>query len=459
MAVYIIFIVLLNVLLLGRTINFKPTVDDERRDRYKVGQFTPIITFWKMIRSSGDCHPKSLRLEHLLSIVLHTITCILIYIFFGSTHLSFLVAILFCVHPVNTQVSTWMNGKRYAVSAIIVLIMLKFVPYGIILYPLLTFFQISGLMSPIFYMIEGHWWAVFFMFMLFGLSRGHILRQISNRYHKQAPVGELRSTRAGKIIIAIKTFGFYTSHILFPTKVAFIHEFLDTFGNTEQDNKYWYKLDWRFYRGLLFVGILGVTMYLQWGNAIGRGVFWYFLFIAQWLNYPITITQSVTDRYCYLPMIGLLIAVTNGLIATGNVWVAYMWVGYLLAKNFYAVNSYNGIDETLRNNLFVYPDHIRARAALAERYIKKHIFHAAYYECQLGLEVRRTDFRLNTLAAKCLIFMDKEKYKEPIAHLIKTAKGNFNLGTEKNCKKHIQILEDMSVNWKGFDYEQEGKEE
>ena len=236
MSTRIITIILLNVILLARTIKYKPTVDDERREHYKKNQFSPLVTFWKMIRSSGDCNPP-LLLDHILNIILHTTTCVMIYLFLGADKISFLTALIFSAHPVNTQVSVWLNGKRYAISAIITILMLKYMPWGIILYPLLSFFQVSALMTPVFYLREGHWWAVFFMFLIFGLSRGHILKQISNRYRTHAPKGELRNTSNSKLIIGIKTFGFYTSHILFPTKIAFLHEFLDTFGKTEKDNK------------------------------------------------------------------------------------------------------------------------------------------------------------------------------------------------------------------------------
>lgn len=446
----IVLLILLNIVLLARSIRYKLTVDDEGRTKYKKGQFNKLTTLWRMLRSSGNCNP-NLTIDHILSILIHTTTVVLIYIFFNN----FMLALLFSLHPVNIQVSTWLNGKRYAISTILVLFMLKTMPYGIIIFPILSFFQINGIMTPILYAMSGYWWVIFAYPILFAFGKDHILRQIANRYQNHAPAGELRNTGHNKLIIGIKTFGFYTTHILLPTKVAFLHTFLDRFGTSNEDNEYWYSINWHFWRGLIMLLTIGTFMFLNWNNHIGKGLFWYLIFIVQWCNYPISITQSVTDRYCYLPMIGLL-AVLCQIVPTTYL---YVYAGYLLAKHIQTLPMYNGIEGTLTHNSFVYPKHLRIYASKAEHYMKQHLFHNAYGECVLGLRVRKNDFRLLTLGAKCLIFLDKTKYKEPIKELLNRAENNYVLGTEKNCRKQVQLLTDMAENWEGFDYENEQNKE
>ena len=124
-------IVLLNLVVFYRTLNYDMVIDDNCR-KFHTKDLTNnwFIRLYRCTRYSGY-GGIPIKLDHLLTILLHTTVCILIYIVLGNNTHSFIAALLFSIHPANNQVSIWLNGKRFAVMTILTLLMWMFKPYGV----------------------------------------------------------------------------------------------------------------------------------------------------------------------------------------------------------------------------------------------------------------------------------------------------------------------------------------
>lgn len=61
---------------------------------------------------------RSYRIDHMLTLSLHIITALLL------SHISFVAALLWSIHPCNHQTSIWLTGRRYSIINILFLTML-----------------------------------------------------------------------------------------------------------------------------------------------------------------------------------------------------------------------------------------------------------------------------------------------------------------------------------------------
>jgi len=183
----ILTIIIVNFILYFKTIFFNIIIDDirmraehEKKNTYNKWNFKCIVD-----RLYGAGTFKDLRVDHGFTIVLHTLAAILIYLSFGSNIVSFYAALLYSVHPVNNQTAIWLNGRRYIVNVILVLLIWMFKPIGIVAYAVTPLFQIGAISAPLLYLFTDYWYVSVVLMLFPLLCNKYIISKFKSRNNKR----------------------------------------------------------------------------------------------------------------------------------------------------------------------------------------------------------------------------------------------------------------------------------
>lgn len=422
-------LVLLNLLVFGRTIWYDIVIDDNCRKFHTKDLHKNIfVRLYRNTKYSGH-GGLPLKLEHSFTILIHTAVCIAIYLCFGKTPQSFIAALLFAVHPANNQVSVWMNGKRFGVTALLIVLAYGLKPYGIVFYILSPIWHASGLPALLLFHEYGWVWLLLIVPLLFYKK---IINKIGSRWER-IPYGEIKVIHPKKVIILIKMLGYHFCHCLLPRDMSFYHMFMERLGFSEEDNKKVYAFNKDFWVGLIVVLSLGMAMTLYWGTPIGLGLFWWVIFIVMWCQFPIGLTQAIAGRNYYLPNVGLCLALSHILPYE----LIIMLFTYYLTKLWFYMPAYKNLEEFYRYALFAFPNHFRARAHVIQRELQEGKVFWALRDCGIGLRHTPKDCTLNLLMAQSLMAVGAwGKAKEYLGK----AKGCMVLGQEEHFTNVISMF-------------------
>lgn len=328
-------------LLYGRAIGWELVVDDTKMRKFidsgrKVNRF-------ERIKYSLTFHNKNI--DRILSISIHATVCLLIYITLGGDEIAWWTAILFAVHPISLSVAVWLNGKRYGWNTIIVLLVYGFAPFTL---PLLIFvprLQASAIPTPLLFLRTHPLYIIFAMLMLLPF-RKKFMKWWSSR--KKRVLGCSIKWYSERIVLIIRTLFYYLTNGITARKVGMYHELLDgifedEFG--ERTKKWMTADDGVVWKTAVLIGLFGLMMAV-WNTRLGEGLWWWFIFSVVFSNWT-TVTQSITDRYCYLPIIGLLLFIVVLLERMSGGWwelILLGWVGWLLIRNIQGARAYKDLD-------------------------------------------------------------------------------------------------------------------
>ncbi len=298
----IIIIVLFNVILYGLSIKHGLVCDDIRQyERVKKGYISD-INIWKypiekikrLLYSGGMFGVGHVKRDHAFRIFLHTTICVLMYLALGRDQISLMAALVYACHSANNQTSLWLNGRRYAVNIIIVLLMILFKPLGILLYPATSLFQVSAVFAPILY---GGWWFLLVPVVIL-ICWKDVKTKIDTRL-KAVYTDDLKKYSWKRLIIIVKTYGFYFVKMIFPGKCFLIYPDLYFWGLSKDGNKEAYSLNRLFWQGILaaMISVCGAFYFKE-----QLFYMWIFMILStlQWCNI-ISATQQIADRYISLP--------------------------------------------------------------------------------------------------------------------------------------------------------------
>lgn len=388
-------IILLNLVVYFRTLRYDIVIDDNcRKFHQKDLHKNWLVRLYRISKYSGH-GGFPLPIEHLLTIIIHTSVCVAIYLCLGKNNISFIAALLFSVHPANNQVSIWMNGKRFGVVTLLVLLMWGLKPYGLIFYVISPIWHYAAL--PAIFLYHQYWWVWFLLITpLFFYKK--IINKIGSRWER-IPPGEIKIIRPRKLITLTKMIGYHFLHCLLPRKMSFYHMFMERMGFSKEDNDYWYAYNKDFWIGLGVSLSLIVLIVFNWGNLLGFGLFWWLLFVLMWCQFPVGLTQAVAERNYYLPNVGLCYALAY-LLPDYLLMALFI---YYLTKLWFYMPCYKDLKEFYRYALFTFPEHFRARAHIVQRELQEHRLFWALRDAGIGLGHHPKDCTLNILMAQALM--------------------------------------------------------
>ena len=315
----ILLIILINLLFYWRTLQYEGICDDipvfNKDVQIPKGRFN---FFWAHLHGHKYV---SWKLAHCQTLGLHTINCILIYIAFHNPW----VALLFAVNPVNNQCSIWVSGKGYSQSTMCALLMWIFPYYSIIPYLYATYFcGPAALLFPLMFLFTPYKWLA--LLVLLGIYREHsyiFSKKEDSKFNTESN-DELKIIKLRKIIVALKSLGYYFVNTIITLRLGFYHKYLFLHGVSKETNKYSYRIDKYFFIG---IALVLTTVYTR-----NIGLIWFCLTIAQWCN-VISFNQTITNRYIYLPNIGLTLFVSSLLLLyTPLAYMLFVYYAVLLIK-------------------------------------------------------------------------------------------------------------------------------
>ena len=317
----IIFVI--NVLLYHRTLRYSYVSDDipifHHPPKFKNKWHK--IFLW--ITGSYKWSPKK---DHIANLLIHAAVSIMIYLAFGATNVSFLAGILFAINPANNQGSMWISGRGYTLP-LLCLLSAMCVPH-IVAIPLLyccTWYTV-GFLIPLVLLGSSHWVLIIIMPIIWWLHSKKFVGAVKIKT-KMETVPEDHRMHIGKLVMAIKTVGFYLSLCFFPAKITFYHSFLQSCaGNTIMRKRAYTVKDIFFWVGLASIVGWGAYIYFNGWNMVSYGMMWYFVTIAPFSNLK-RVQQEITERYAYIPCVGVMLALAT-LIVSYPILIAIFITGY-----------------------------------------------------------------------------------------------------------------------------------
>jgi hypothetical protein len=324
-------------------------VDDiDNREKHKNPEFEKKRPLARKIvrRLNGEYPVESIFLDHCITLCIHTLTCCLMYFVFKNLTAS----MLFAVNVGNNQVSVWLNGKRYGVSAILCLLMYATGAFGILFWVLTPFFQPSALSFPLITALNGHWYHVLILPVAFYIGKGHLVKWIKNRANVIS-LERYKKWDNRKIILILKTYAFYFFRGIVPFTPSMYISYLQRFGLTEKGTKEAYKIDAMAVFGLIL--ITAIPFLYLWNKYMFFGLVWWAVTIAVYSNY-ITLTNLLNERYMYLPNIGLML--TFALVLQEiNPFAWYLVFVVYVSRLMTFMPMYRGMDSFVEHHCYYFP--------------------------------------------------------------------------------------------------------
>lgn len=369
------------------------------------------------------------RLDHALTMLFHTIVCVLIYAGFGANDISFIAAVLFSVNPANNQVSVWIAGRPYLLSTLGILAAMA-IP--LLAFPALlmaSFFN-QGFVAPLALAFSPeHSYLAYFIPFIWLFHGKRFSRNVTDKVKKEMFV-EDRKVHWRKLVLATKTLGFYFIHGLIPYQNTFYHSFLQSLAGSGKDKGLTMK-DKYFFIGLITIGILGYLMYNNFGTTVSFAVAWYLIGIAPFLNF-FRIHQEIAERYMYLPNVGLMYL------------LAYYITGYPIVTtaviSIYATKMWFWMD-AYRDDFFLVES---SSMADSKAWFAWHVkamkrwdagsFHEAVIYWKMALNLSPKEFKVNYNLATA---HKMSKQIEESEKYLKVAMDNIPAGQEAQSKEII----------------------
>lgn len=437
----IIAIVLLNIVLYYNTIKFSAIVDDIKRyENYRIFDWSMPLRSMREALYGGATFGKNLAVDHAFTLALHTTACVLIYLAFGSNNISFWAAILYSCNPVNNQTSIWLNGRRYLINIIIVLLMIILGKYGGILYPLTGAFQVTAVFAPILLFKYSPIYPLLSAVFILVLWRT-IKKKVDNRLKD---IKDVESTRFSlkNLIVIIKYYGEYLFRMPFPGICKMIYPTLYYWRQTEAGNKNAYSINIDFYKGTLAV-VASVFLVLVSPDDIKPYAVFMILSTLQW-SAIIPVTQDLADRYVSLPNVFMMFFVSYfahqylGLYTIPTlVGIASMYFVYTKI----VMRMYRDIPHYWEYHRFYSPSIPSPRKYEINWLMKRGDFTKAWVLTREGLQYNENEFALLSQAAVCHQAIGEHEIARSFCY---KAMKNYHIGQKESQEPQLlKILSEL----------------
>ena len=435
----ILMLIVLNLTYFFRTLRYRYVSDDIAQVNKKKSK-NRLLTLWWQFKGISYSNP---QVEHLLVILLHTANCILIYLVFGASNISFTAALWFAFLPSNNQVSIWLSGKGYGTATFLCIVMWWLKAWGFIPFLCTYFYGVSALLMPLIFIPYGYWYLSLLIPILFFINRKNISRVLNTRLAIITESQKRISLK--KITLSIKTFGYYLTHCLFPRRLGMYHTFLASYGLSKDDDECWLKInDKYFWLGVISIIVVTSGIISDY-SGVRFGLIWFCLGIGLWLNLKM-INQPIGERFCYLPNVGLMLALAH--LVNGNTILITAFSVYYATRLWLHMGAYKDDFKFTEYNLYDvnYPDQFTAwrMKGNSERNLGRP-FKAleSYYA---GFLVRPRDLQINFLIAQLLAGIGF--YNEAIEHLDKAEASQY-YDIKSGVSTAIPLLKQLILEKKG----------
>lgn len=423
-----------------KTFNFGLIVDDMRQREFiehPEGIFKNISFFENIKRrlygvgtlahrvyvnlGEDHIHAINVKHEHILATALHALIGALIYLAFGSNQVSFWAGILYVLNPANNQTAIWLNGRRYVVNIIIVLLMVCS-PWAILLWPFSSLFQVSAVFAPV--LLGGYFWLLIPAFLLFG----GLITKYRER-HGRSPKDMRHDYSLSRLTVIVKSFGFYFFKMLVPGKTFMYYSKLYFWGITTEGNKDAYAMNKDFAKGLLavFLALTGIVYFQD-----SLKLYWVFMVLAivQFSNI-VSITQTLADRYMSLPNVFMMFFLSYfahqtpyALLIIGTISI------YYLTRLQTTMEMFRNLEAMYDYHLYHDPQGLSARIFKITECIQGGDNFAAWELVRQGLRYHPKDAPMLYFGALCLAKINPIGNKEQIESFIKEASENVYMAQE-----------------------------
>lgn len=440
-------LILFNIALYYKSINFEVIMDDYQwwKTRREKG-FTPLKTSWRAFIDdrfySGTTIGTNLKVEHGVKIFLHIAICLLMYFALGHNQVSFWGAMLYACNPINNQTALWLNGRRYVVNIILVLLMMLIPVAAPLLYVATGLFQVTAFFSPVLLLGHSPWFLLMIpIFLALGYKK--IKGKCEGRAGAMAD-GDLKTFKPTRFIVIVKTFGFFFFKMIIPQVCAMQYPDRIKWGLTQEGTDDAYKIDRSFYIGCGAIACSGLAIYCipavyrPWGLFLT-------LAILQW-SAVLPITQILSDRYCSLPNVFMMFFVSYLAHFSGIFYIPIM----ILVGTYYCIclsavfPMYKNLTDFYAYHLNHFPHLSWYRHNLIKDLMNEGQHEMASAQTFHGLMHDKKDFRLLIWGAVMSMlkgnFVHAEEFLKEAEKNMYINKAKENMAEIEDLRKQIRVV-------------------
>lgn len=443
MSEFIAVIILVNLLLYFKTLRFKFVSDD-----FAVNKNPPAFKNrwhkrWLQFIGAAKLHAYSFHLvrhenkwklvgvkteeqEHLLALLLHIVICLMIYLAFGASWGSFAAALLYSVNPINNQGTIWPGGRGYALPVISILTAIYLPIAAPLALAFCSWFTV-GFLAPLALIGSEKWWLLAWMPLVWFLHAKKFKTAVVSKASAES-FTEDRVFHPRKLILGVKTFGFYLTLCLVPFRITFYHNFLQSCAGSLAYKAY--TLCRYFWIGV--IGLVGVALYAvhDW-NTLSWALVAFVITIGPFCNI-VRANQEIAERFAALPNVFLMFALAHVLAPYPVVLAAVL--AFYATRTYYTLIMYK--DEYFITELAVIEDphawwawHCRAMKRWDTQSYKE-----ALILWVMARLISPREFKILMNIAACLRLLNNNKEADAF---LKMAEDNIVPGQEQEAAKFI----------------------
>jgi hypothetical protein len=286
---------LFGLILFFRTLRYGLAVDDNISfmSNRKLGTKKRTVLDRIKVATYGAGIFENNEYDHLLTTALSISVACMIYSCFGNIW----AALLWLAHPLNNQVTIWMNGRRYQISILLGLLAYKLPYLGFIFFPAaLWIHPISAILlvsSLLFSGLIALTWLIPCL-----LLKTRYTDWINQRWSIQ-DFKEYKEFNIGKLSLAARCYGEYWLHFLFPRGFTMYHPDIWGIAELQEQKKANYAFNGSYFA---YIALLVFILYMGW--VAGRScLLWAILAncaLFQWCGVWKNVTQLWAQRYASL---------------------------------------------------------------------------------------------------------------------------------------------------------------
>lgn len=375
----------------------------------------------------------AIQFDHFFSVVLQTIICLLIYWDFHSVignQKALLAVFLFASSSMTTHIAVWLNGRRYAINIILVLIMVACINAGsywailaLPLYAITPFFHMTAFFAPVLYP-----WSIPLMIVLLIVFWEKTYTKVISRLNSIFEC-DRKYWKPRRFIIIVKTYGFYFFKMILPIQTRTCYGFLYMWGETPEGDKDAYAYNMAFWKGISSLGITIIGTLLLPSSLRPYAIFM-FLSTLQWCNI-INATQVVADRYGCMPLVFMSV-----ILAYFLPWqVCIVMVAVNVAFTSQCYRMYENVQGMFDYHFYHWPNVTLVNKEYIAFCIKIGDYIKAYTIVKECLRYNPTDFALLHAASVCARAANDRKQARAYVEM---AEKHLYYGQEDLQKRWIQ---------------------